>query len=55
MRFSIRVTNTKTGRVDYHKDLLREEVSYIASCNRLRVEVLSEDFNIDDANDTSAS
>lgn len=48
MRFSIRVTNLMTGRVDYHRDLTREDVSYISSCNRLKVEVLSEDYQFED-------
>lgn len=48
MRFNVRVTNLKTGRVDYHRELSRDDIYQISSCSRFKVEILSEDYAIED-------
>ena len=45
MKFNIKVVNKETRRVDYHKGLTREEISYIGSNPNLHVEILSEDYD----------
>lgn len=46
MKFNVKVFNKETRRVDFHKDLSREEISWISSNPNLHVEILSEDVRL---------
>jgi hypothetical protein len=46
MKFNIKVTNKETKRVDYHRGLTREDISFISSNPNLHIEVLSEDYDL---------
>ena len=40
--FTIRVVNMACGRVDVHRNISKEEISWIASNPNLKIEVLDE-------------